>query len=294
MGMMQASRKGGLPRACATQVLCVPQNFNKFPGHASAACLIPRHSQYLRLSLLKQRIRVQVARLLPRCHRTVRIVSVMPPTRTARNRKPPPEGFEGKQARHFQYSPGLVCLHRQANIGFCPGFFSRLRLHSSHTSVVHRLSNYHTRGKSSAANQELHADIEDTLLSFSQKMRDAESTSSNPTPGTSKASAVWPIFQISHQRSRYIYDLYYDREAISKQLYDWLLKNGYADANLIAKWKKQGYESLCCLRCIQTKETNFNSTCVCRVPRKDLKGEEGNGGGVECVNCGCRGCASGD
>jgi hypothetical protein len=45
--------------------------------------------------------------------------------------------------------------------------------------------------------------------------------------------------------SRYIYDLYYEKEAISKQLYDWLLKNGYGDANLIAKWKKQGYEKVC-------------------------------------------------
>ena len=45
--------------------------------------------------------------------------------------------------------------------------------------------------------------------------------------------------------SRYIYDLYYEKEAISKQLYDWLLKNGYADANLIAKWKKTGYEKVC-------------------------------------------------
>ena len=45
--------------------------------------------------------------------------------------------------------------------------------------------------------------------------------------------------------SRYIYELYYDKEAISKALYDWLLKNGYADGNLIAKWKKQGYEKVC-------------------------------------------------
>ncbi len=45
--------------------------------------------------------------------------------------------------------------------------------------------------------------------------------------------------------SRYIYDLYYDKEAISKQLYEWLIKNGYADGNLIAKWKKQGYEKVC-------------------------------------------------
>ena len=39
--------------------------------------------------------------------------------------------------------------------------------------------------------------------------------------------------------------MYYEKEAISKQLYDWLLKNGYADGNLIAKWKKQGYEKVC-------------------------------------------------
>lgn len=47
------------------------------------------------------------------------------------------------------------------------------------------------------------------------------------------------------QGSRYIYDLYYEKEAISKQLYEWLLKNNYAEANLIAKWKKQGYEKVC-------------------------------------------------
>merc|ERR1711981_831482 len=90
--------------------------------------------------------------------------------------------------------------------------------------------------------------------------------------------------------SRYIYDLYYEKEAISKQLYDWLLKNQCADANLIAKWKKQGYEKLCCLRCIQTKETNFKSTCICRVPQQNLKEDHV----IECVSCGCRGCSSGD
>jgi hypothetical protein len=33
--------------------------------------------------------------------------------------------------------------------------------------------------------------------------------------------------------SRYIYDLYYKREAISKELYDWLLKQEYADAKYV-------------------------------------------------------------
>jgi len=84
-------------------------------------------------------------------------------------------------------------------------------------------------------------DIEDDLLIFSNKMKDAQNT---PTDNIPKHRAQWPVFQISHQRSRYIYELYYEKEAISKQLYEWLLKNGYADAMLIAKWKKQGYEKV--------------------------------------------------
>ena len=137
-------------------------------------------------------------------------------------------------------------------------------------------------------------DIEETLLEFSNKMKDAENATHE---GKKRHEVLWPIFQISHARSRYIYDLYYEKEAISKQLYEWLLKNQYADASLIAKWKKQGYEKLCCLRCVQTKETNFSSTCICRVPKATLtKGDEdgGGGGGVQCVSCGCRGCASSD
>lgn len=84
-------------------------------------------------------------------------------------------------------------------------------------------------------------DIEDTLLEFAAKMKDAENASHE---GKKKYETVWPIFQISHQRSRYIYELYYEKEAIDKKLYEWLLKEGYADAMLIAKWKKMGYEKV--------------------------------------------------
>ncbi|GAB7362092.1 hypothetical protein MBLNU230_g2125t1 [Neophaeotheca triangularis] len=148
----------------------------------------------------------------------------MPPIRTAKNRKPPPEGFE---------------------------------------------------------------DLEDTLLEFSNKMKDAEDAS---TEGKKKHETLWPIFQITHQRSKYIYDMYYEKEAISKKLYDYLLKEKYADPMLIAKWKKNGYEKLCCTRCINTGESNFGATCICRVPRKQLKEDDE----IQCVNCGCRGCASSD
>ena len=55
------------------------------------------------------------------------------------------------------------------------------------------------------------------------------------------------------------------------ELYEFCLKEGYADKNLIAKWKKQGYENLCCLRCIQCRDTNFGTNCICRVPKSKLE-----------------------
>ncbi|KAJ3216906.1 Component of the SF3b subcomplex of the U2 snRNP [Clydaea vesicula] len=128
--------------------------------------------------------------------------------------------------------------------------------------------------------------IEPTLNDLDKKMRDIENES---TDGKRKTEALWPIFRLHHQRSRFIYDIYYKRKAISKALYDWCIKQGYADQALIAKWRKQGYEKLCCLRCIQPKDTDFGTTCVCRVPRNKL--EEGRV--VTCMHCGCRGCASG-
>lgn len=69
-----------------------------------------------------------------------------------------------------------------------------------------------------------------------------------------------------------------------------MLREKFADASLIAKWKKSGYEKLCCLQCIYSKDTNYKNTCICRVPRADL--EEGKL--VMCNKCGCRGCASTD
>jgi hypothetical protein len=60
----------------------------------------------------------------------------------------------------------------------------------------------------------------------------------DPHDGKRKCEALWPIFRICHQRSRYIYDLYYRRKEISKELYEFCLNRGYADCNLIAKWKK--------------------------------------------------------
>ena len=49
----------------------------------------------------------------------------------------------------------------------------------------------------------------------------------------------------------------YDNYEITKEVYNYCLEEKIADAKLIAKWKKQGFEKLCCLMCIQNKNHNF-------------------------------------
>ncbi|CDR45091.1 CYFA0S16e02058g1_1 [Cyberlindnera fabianii] len=134
-------------------------------------------------------------------------------------------------------------------------------------------------------------DIKPTLESFEERLKDAQSVALHKTGR--KSESLWEIFRITHERSRYVYDLHYKKKAISKDLYEWLLKQRYADANLIAKWKKQGYENLCCIKCIQGTENNNGGTCICRVPKATLEKNE-KFTFKECINCGCRGCASSD
>lgn len=132
--------------------------------------------------------------------------------------------------------------------------------------------------------------IEPTLTKLLVKSREAQTKSIKTE---NKNQSLWPIIQINHQINRYIYSLYYDRELISQELYNWLLQQKYANKNLIAKWKKQGYEKLCCLNCIMTNEKNHGTTCICRVPKTTLVKND-RSERVECITCGCRGCASTD
>ena len=174
-----------------------------------------------------------------------------------------------------------------------------------------------------------------------------------------KVEATWAITRVHHERNRYIFNMHYKERKISKELLEYLFKEGYADRVLIAKWRKvcehstkhthtksartphkatahkqqgaaglphqrrlcgprphrqvaqglfstrkhtdkrayankkptkqQGYERLCCMQCIQ-RSGSSGSTCICRVPKASLP----EGKVVECVNCGCHGCASGD
>jgi hypothetical protein len=53
-----------------------------------------------------------------------------------------------------------------------------------------------------------------------------------------KNEIMWPIFRLHHQRSRYLYEMYYVKNKITREVYEFALKYGFGDANLIAKWKK--------------------------------------------------------
>lgn len=136
-----------------------------------------------------------------------------------------------------------------------------------------------------------------SLVEFDQQLKEVGGKKDSQLSVKSKEN-LWKIIQIHNDRTRFVYSLYYKRKTISRELYEWLLKEKYADKNLIAKWKKQGYEKLCCLQCIHTGETNHGNTCICRVPRLQLEEEAKKKGTTvtfkQCVNCGCTGCASTD
>mmetsp|Transcript_50748 Transcript_50748/g.127901 ORF Transcript_50748/g.127901 Transcript_50748/m.127901 type:complete len:262 (-) Transcript_50748:90-875(-) len=128
-------------------------------------------------------------------------------------------------------------------------------------------------------------DVEPQLEEFHQQMRDAVN---EPHEGKRRNEATWKITRIHHERSRYVYELFYKKKAISRELYDWLLREKYADAALIAKWKKPGYEYLCSLAAIDKRNSNFGTTSICRVPLHLRK----PGATLPSVSTGCISCAS--
>ena len=63
--------------------------------------------------------------------------------------------------------------------------------------------------------------------------------------GRRKNEMLWAVFQIHHKRSRFIYDMHYRKKRISRELYEFCLREKYADAALIAKWKKVRARTRC-------------------------------------------------
>uniref|UniRef100_A0A7S3GA03 G10 protein n=1 Tax=Palpitomonas bilix TaxID=652834 RepID=A0A7S3GA03_9EUKA len=127
--------------------------------------------------------------------------------------------------------------------------------------------------------------VEPKLEEFEIQMREAVNADHE---GKRKVESVWPIHQINWRRSRYIFDLYRDKK-ISRKVYEYCIDQNWADKQLIAYWKKPGYEKLCCVQAL-SRNTNFQTVDICRVPHDKLP----KGSAVQSQLCGCTGCASCD
>lgn len=98
---------------------------------------------------------------------------------------------------------------------------------------------------------------------------------------------MWALARVHHEQSRYLYELYKARE-MSRELYDYCVRERLVDAALVAKWKKgPGFERLCCLSCVDEANFQHGTKCICRTPRSALSEESKD---FECATCGCHGC----
>ena len=76
--------------------------------------------------------------------------------------------------------------------------------------------------------------------------RELRERMAEPHEGKRKVEMLWPVHQINWQRSRYIYDMYYVHKKIARPVYDYCLQMKLCDKDLMAKWKKPGYERQVC------------------------------------------------
>jgi bud site selection protein 31 len=127
--------------------------------------------------------------------------------------------------------------------------------------------------------------VSQTLTALENELRDKVNESHE---GKRKNESQWPVHQLNWQRTRYIYDLHYKYNRVSKELVDYLIENKTIDGALLNYWRKPGYERLCSTFAVNTGNSKFGTVGICRVPAKSIT----EGTIVENDATGCRGCAS--
>ncbi|MES1905049.1 MAG: G10 protein, partial [Paramarteilia canceri] len=104
--------------------------------------------------------------------------------------------------------------------------------------------------------------------------------------GIRNCQGFWEIAKLHNQKTRFVVQRC-EQGIISKKVIDFCIKNRLIDGNLVAKWKQVGYESLCCMACITKSNTNYETNCICRVPKNKRNSDRI----VKCNVCGCAGCS---
>lgn len=84
--------------------------------------------------------------------------------------------------------------------------------------------------------------------------------------------------------------MYYKYHRIDEDTFAYCCKNAIIDAHLSKKWKEPGYERLCSMHAIDSRNFQFGGTSICRVPRSKLRPDQVN---IKAAFNGCIGCASG-
>lgn len=130
--------------------------------------------------------------------------------------------------------------------------------------------------------------IEEVIEDFEGQMKEAVNEEHE---GRRKNELAWKIHRIHWEKNRFIFDLMYQRKVMSKELYDYLVREKIADGGLISKWRKPGYEILCSMLAIQKGNHNFGTTSHCRVPLHKRGSQQRL---TPDVQIGCVSCASGD
>lgn len=130
--------------------------------------------------------------------------------------------------------------------------------------------------------------IEEVIEDFEQQLKEAVNEEHE---GKRKTELTWKIHRLHWEKNRFIYDLMYQRKVMSKDLFDWCVREKVADGALISKWRKPGYEILCSMLAIQKGNHNFGTTSHCRVPMRARASQQRI---TPDVQTGCISCTSGD
>ncbi|GJD11301.1 Protein BUD31 homolog 2 [Galdieria sulphuraria] len=101
--------------------------------------------------------------------------------------------------------------------------------------------------------------IETQLEKFEDEMREIMN---DTMEDKMRNELTWKVHKLHWKKNRFIFNLYYKEKAISKELFDFLVKEKVVDDNLISKWRKPGYENLCSLAVISKTNTNFRTAGV--------------------------------
>ncbi|KAH9249525.1 hypothetical protein BASA81_012698 [Batrachochytrium salamandrivorans] len=134
--------------------------------------------------------------------------------------------------------------------------------------------------------------VEPTLNALEDELKRCMQTT---VQGNKRGESLWPIHQIDWQRTRYVHDMYYKFNRIDKATYDYCVRNRLINGPLSAKWLDLGYEKLCSLHAIDSRNFSFGGVSICRTPKSKLGDRKEDDGGepTRYIFNGCLGCGSG-